>query len=472
MNNSPRTLPKSVYVGCSISVLLVIVVGFLSLYTSEKQKEEESRIEQTSLIMGELDHVQNLITDMETSRRGFRGTGDITYLEPYHQSLLEVPLALNRLKPLLNDSPLQKARIEKLEIKINDLLGFWAGLDTGSINYTRNEIRALTKEENKRTDIIRAGMREVYWNEKTVLEQLKKSNRRLRQRTELAIAIGTLLILGIVSILVSVVIRAFRNRVEAFQNEHEMNEQKSAFITLASHEFRTPLSSIQLSASLIEKYVEQFNSSNIIKHAARIKVAVEHLTTILDDFLSLERLETGKVKAVFESFDLVETCKEVQEEMELIAKPHQSIIYQHSGINPRVCLDKNLVKNALINLISNAIKYSGDDTLIRISTIITPTDCTLTVSDNGIGIPEIEQKNLFQPFFRAGNTGNIPGTGLGLNIVLRYVRLMNGDLSFESKLNQGSSFTLSFPLSQNGIAIEDKPGTLSDLKPNVIQGTS
>lgn len=444
-------------------MLLVIVVGFLSLYTSEKQKDEESRIEYTSRILAELDHVQNLLMDMETSRRGFRGTSDITYLRPYHNSLSEIPPALTNLKELMKPNPAQTKRISRLEHKINDLINFWGSLDTGAINYSRQEIRYITKEEKNRTDHIRADMLHIYLQERTVLEQLKRSNFRLRQRTELAIATGTALILLIVSILVYVVIREFRNRMQAFQNEHEMNEQKSAFITLASHEFRTPLSSVQLSASLIEKYVEQFNSGNIIKHANRIKVAVEHLTTILDDFLSLERLETGKVKAVFESFDLVTICKQVQEEMELISKPHQSIIYQHSGLTTRVPLDKTLVKNALINLISNAIKYSGDDTIINLTTVITPTECIVSVNDNGIGIPEIEQKHLFQPFFRAGNTGNIPGTGLGLNIVLRYVRLMNGTLSFESKLNHGSSFTLSFPLAFNGTEVKDKSDILVDV---------
>lgn len=465
MNNS---LPKGVYIGCSISLLLVVVVGFLSLYTSDRQKDEEIRIEHTSLVLGGLDNIQNLLMDMESGRRGFRGTGDVTYLEPYKKSLSELPAALTNLKGLVSTDPEQTHRMANLQRQTVELIDFWNSLKTTEINYSRSQIKEITAVEKKKMDAIRTLMAGIYQKEKTVLTQLKKSNYKLRQRTEMAIATGTLLILGIVSILVYVVIREFKNRVQDFQIEHEMNEQKSAFITLASHEFRTPLSSIQLSASLIEKYVEQFNSTNIIKHSHRIKVAVEHLTTILDDFLSLERLETGKVKAVFETFDLVATCKEVQEEMEMIAKPHQTIVYQHSGGNSMVLLDRNLVKNALINLISNAVKYSGDDTTINIDTEITASECKLTVKDNGIGIPESEQKQLFQPFFRAGNTGNIPGTGLGLNIVLRYVKLMNGDLSFESKLNHGSSFTLIFPLIKNETEAERDAGELKDVETSVV----
>lgn len=459
-----NSLPKGVYIGCSISLLLVIIVGFLSLYSTERQKDEEIRIEHTSLVLGGLDYVQNLLIDMESGRRGFRGSGDVTYLESYQNSLSKLPTALTNLKGLVRADSEQTHRMVNVEIRITELLDFWNSLNTSEINYTRSEIRNITSIEKKKMDTIRRQMADIYFKEKTVLAQLKKSNYKLRHRTELAIATGTLLILVIVSILVYVVIREFKNRVQDFQNEHEMNEQKSAFITLASHEFRTPLSSIQLSASLIEKYVAQFNSGNIIKHAHRIKTAVEHLTTILDDFLSLERLETGKVNAVFEVFDLVATCKEVKEEMEMIAKPRQSIVYKHSGKETTVSLDKNLIKNALINLISNAIKYSGDDTIIDISTEISTAECKLTVKDNGIGIPEFEQKHLFQPFFRAGNTGNIPGTGLGLNIVLRYVKLMNGNLSFESRVNYGSSFTLIFPVIRDEAESKNKSGEFSDVE--------
>ncbi|WP_448697549.1 PAS domain S-box protein [Mucilaginibacter sp. AW1-3] len=230
----------------------------------------------------------------------------------------------------------------------------------------------------------------------------------------------------------------------SLEKEKELGQLKSRFVSMASHEFRTPLSSIQLSAVLIEKYAMEFNSPNITKHIAKIKMAVSNLTGILNDFLSLERLEAGKTEPVFTEFDIVKFSEEITEEMQLVAKQNQNIIYQHTGTQSMISLDPALLKNCIINLIGNAIKYSGENTFIEFNTEITGKKLTVVIKDNGIGIPDTDQTHLFEPFFRAHNIGNIPGTGLGLNIVARYVGLMNGNIKFNSEVNQGTSFTLSF----------------------------
>lgn len=234
---------------------------------------------------------------------------------------------------------------------------------------------------------------------------------------------------------------------QSLEKEKELGQLKSRFVSMASHEFRTPLSAVQLSASLIDKYAAPFDSPNITKHVARIKSAVGNLTTILNDFLSLEKLEAGKVEPAFNSFDLVKLSEEITEEMQMVAKQNQNIIYQHTGVNNMITLDQNLLKNCVLNLIANAIKYSGENTFIEFNTEINDDNCIITVKDNGIGIPETDQKHLFEAFFRAHNTGNIPGTGLGLNIVARYADLMNGKVDFKSNVNQGTLFTISFPIS-------------------------
>jgi two-component system sensor kinase FixL len=232
---------------------------------------------------------------------------------------------------------------------------------------------------------------------------------------------------------------------QSLEKEKELGQLKSRFVSMASHEFRTPLSAIQLSASLIDKYAQPFENAHIIKHVNRIKNAVGNLTTILNDFLSLEKLEAGKVEPSFASFDLVKLAEEVTEEMQMVAKQNQNIIYQHTGTSSTMKLDQNLLKNCIFNLISNSIKYSGENTFIEFNTEINEHHCIITVKDNGIGIPEADQKHLFEAFFRAHNTGNISGTGLGLNIVARYTELMNGKVDFKSNVNQGTLFTISFP---------------------------
>jgi two-component system sensor kinase FixL len=229
------------------------------------------------------------------------------------------------------------------------------------------------------------------------------------------------------------------------QKEQELGLLKSRFVSIASHEFRTPLTSIQLSASLIEQYALPFQNAPIIKHVAKIQYSVDNLTAILNDFLSLEKLESGKERTSFGEFDLVKLSESLTEEMQTMAKPQQNIIYQHTGTKSSITLDQNLLKCCIINLIGNAIKYSGENTFIDFNTEIKPDVCIITITDNGIGIPASDHKHLFEAFFRAHNTGTIPGTGLGLNIVARYTELMNGSIHFESEVNQGTSFTIKFP---------------------------
>ncbi|MCX2472739.1 PAS domain-containing sensor histidine kinase [Pedobacter sp. MC2016-05] len=244
--------------------------------------------------------------------------------------------------------------------------------------------------------------------------------------------------------LVSELEMAKENMRALFQKEKELNQLKTRFVSMASHEFRTPLSAIQLSASLIDKYTEKQDTANVEKHTSKIKNSINNLTTILNDFLSLERLEAGKVEANPNWFNIISFAEEITEEMQMMTKQNQHIIYEHTGITASVFLDPNLLRNCVINLISNAVKYSGADTLIQFNTRLVDGKLILEVKDNGIGIPETDQKSLFEPFFRAHNTGDIPGTGLGLNIVNRYVGLMGGTVNCISEQNIGTTFTLSF----------------------------
>lgn len=233
---------------------------------------------------------------------------------------------------------------------------------------------------------------------------------------------------------------------QSLQKEKDLSRLKSHFLSIASHEFRTPLSIVQLSASLIDSYAEPYADDDIVKHVKKIKEAVDNLTAILNDFLYVEQLEGHHVKVNQKIFDLKMLGSEISEEMQLLAKPNQKIFFRHFGDLTMVQLDQHLIKSCVINLITNAIKYSGENTAINFHTEINESHYLICVRDNGIGIPLDDQKHLFTAFFRAHNTGNIPGTGLGLNIVARYVALMNGTIEFESTVEAGTIFTLKFPI--------------------------
>lgn len=232
----------------------------------------------------------------------------------------------------------------------------------------------------------------------------------------------------------------------SLEKEKLLNLLKSRFVSMASHEFKTPLTAIQLSAELIGKVAQDQDQPIIKKYTQTIKNAVKNLTNILNDFLSLELLETGRIDPILSEFDMVKFAAEITDDMQSLAKREQQINYRHFGRGRMVTLNPSLLKNCLINLISNAIKYSGPDSVIEFSTKITTNYLTIVISDNGIGIPKEDQNHLFEAFFRAHNTGNIPGTGLGLNIVTRYIALMKGKVRFNSEVNIGTTFTITLPV--------------------------
>lgn len=235
--------------------------------------------------------------------------------------------------------------------------------------------------------------------------------------------------------------------LKSLEKEKELNEMKSRFVSMASHQFRTPLSSVLSSAELIEAYEsEDGKQEKRNKHTARIKAAVTNLTDILNDFLSVSRLEEGKVELQPVQFTLEEFCKEIREETEGLLKPGQIIRHESTHPKATVYLDKKCLKNVLFNLLSNASKYSDPDTEITCYSAIEGEHMLIKVSDQGMGIPIEDQKHLFTRFFRAHNAENIQGTGLGLNIVRRYVNLMDGKIEFESEVGKGSTFQIFIPL--------------------------
>lgn len=230
---------------------------------------------------------------------------------------------------------------------------------------------------------------------------------------------------------------------DALDKERQLNEIKSRFVSMASHEFRTPLSTVLSSASLLGKYTSTEEQDKRNKHIERIKSSVKHLNDILEDFLSLGKLDEGKVQTQLTQFDLHHTIEELTEELRPLLKNDQHFKEQYEGQH-RFCSDKKLVKNILINLISNAAKFSGEGTEIRIEAVVDELQATVRVRDQGIGIPEDDLEHLFSSFFRGANAVNIQGTGLGLHIVRRYLDLIGGEIMVESRLGEGTCFSITF----------------------------
>ena len=235
---------------------------------------------------------------------------------------------------------------------------------------------------------------------------------------------------------------------EALDKEKQLSEIKSRFVSMASHEFRTPLSTVLSSASLLSKYTTTEDQDKRNRHVNKIKNSVKHLNDILEDFLSLGKLDEGKVETRNDEIDITEFIYDTVDEMKGLLKQGQQFKYIHEGIK-RIYSDKKLLKNIIINLAGNAIKFSEEGKSIKIKSSSADGKMNIFITDEGIGISEEDKKHLFSSFYRGKNALNIQGTGLGLHIVKRYLDLIGGEINLESKIGEGSTFCITIPITNN-----------------------
>lgn len=240
-------------------------------------------------------------------------------------------------------------------------------------------------------------------------------------------------------------IEAERKMKKALKKEIELNELKTKFLSLVSHEFKTPLSGILTSTMLLGKYKLTEQQENRDKHIKTITDRVHYLNNILNDFLSIDKLETGKIKYNFSEFKLSKVLNEVVYNCNLLLKQGQKINYPDNIDDMSLYQDEKIVELTLSNLIHNAIKYSPENTVIDIDVRQNYEKTTFDITDEGIGIPEKDQKNIFNRYFRAENALLTQGTGIGLNIVKTHLENLGGNIKFASEENKGTRFTVTVP---------------------------
>lgn len=233
---------------------------------------------------------------------------------------------------------------------------------------------------------------------------------------------------------------------EALKAEKKLNELKTKFLSLVSHEFKTPLTSILTSTALLSKYTETDQQEKRNKHIETIKSKVKHLDDILTDFLSLERLESGKVTYNPALFPLSKLINEVVYSANTLLKEGQRILYPKNIDDISIKFDEKVMALALSNLVHNAIKYSPENTSIELIVKRSQDAMMIHVVDQGVGIPKEEQPFIFERYFRASNVLTTQGTGIGLNIARQHLINLGGNVTFESELGKGSIFILEIPI--------------------------
>jgi PAS domain S-box-containing protein len=241
------------------------------------------------------------------------------------------------------------------------------------------------------------------------------------------------------------------NMLQALNQEHELNEFKSRFVTMVSHEFRTPLSTILCSAELLESYGQQWSEDKRLIRLARIKEAVKRMSLLLNNVLTIGKAEAGKLQFKPAPLDIVQFCDRLIEELRPEAQNRHLLTYvPHCDLLPgcpcEADLDEQLLRHILVNLISNAMKYSPQGGKIQVELSYTSDQVIFHIQDQGIGIPPTDQERLFTMFQRGSNVGSIAGTGLGLSIVKQCVDLQGGCISVNSTVGVGTLFTVTLPL--------------------------
>jgi PAS domain S-box-containing protein len=250
---------------------------------------------------------------------------------------------------------------------------------------------------------------------------------------------------------------------KALAQEIELNELKTRFIAMVSHEYRTPLTTILSSAELLERYIDQYTSEKRLQHYRRIQTAVDALTQLVSDVLTISKIEARQQEFNPSSLELDELCRELLEDLKLTIGSQHALVFTgpnnsnseaQSTTMPTAYMDEKLLRYIISNLLSNAIKYSPQGSTVQFHLAYHQSSAILRIQDEGIGIPLNDQQHVFESFYRGSNTRNISGTGLGLAIVKRAVDLHGGQIALESREGVGTTFTVTLPLDNRAITPE------------------
>ncbi|PMB50825.1 histidine kinase [Fischerella thermalis CCMEE 5201] len=439
--------------GFGLSLLLMGVVSFISYQNATQLIDSGNKVKHTHEVMKSLIDIFATLTDAESGRRGYILYGERSELKRYNQAMQSLDAKVKNLQQQLADDPTQQQQLKRLKFLISQRVE----LSKQSIELQQQgkSTFALQASVVTRSNQNRSQIRETLTQMQTREEQLLQISVRYSQSNihnrMLIEFLGTLLsfsiLLGVYALLYQQLVK--RQQAEATQRtlaqEKELSELKLRFFSMVSHEFRTPLSIILGSAQLLAQSEQQWTKEKKLKNLHRIQSSARSMNQLLTDILTLTRAETGKLEFNPELIDLEAFCINLIEDLQFCNQPQHTIKFISQGSCTHAKLDENLLYSILSNLLSNAMKYSPQEGTIFLVLSCERDAMIFQVQDFGIGIPSEFQQHLFEPFHRANNVSKIVGSGLGLAVVKKCLELHQGEVSVESEVGVGTTFTVRIP---------------------------
>ena len=480
------TIWHKLFAGLAASAVIIIFISVISVVGINTLINENDWIEKSEHVENHLDHVYDYNLQIESGDRGYILTGNDTYLAKRKNAIDELRLTLKNLELETAGNREQQKMLAKLASYIEE-----------SIDYSNRRVEARKSVGEARARLlfpVSDGSVLIDNIHNLVLEMISRQDRilishKMEYRAQMS-KNKSIIIMGFLS---QLVLFAFiflivkkdisvrqqaekqlesknkllvevneqlnyniekKKQVEmllqnALSKEKELNELKSRFISTTSHEFRTPLTSILSSMQLVQKYRKKWSDEQLEGQFSRIKDSIFNLTGMLDDILTISHTDSGVIIFNPKIIDLQQLCLDVINEINHKASEKHNFTFNFNSEDKKFLLDPKLVRFIIINLLSNAFKYSINGGCINLNVSAGPSRLEITVSDEGIGIPGKDMENLFNPFFRGSNTAEIEGTGLGLSIVKRAVELHGGWINCRSNPGEGTIFNVKIPLGVN-----------------------
>ena len=235
---------------------------------------------------------------------------------------------------------------------------------------------------------------------------------------------------------------------QAYDKLKQLNEVRSRFVAMVCHEFRNPLNNIAFSISSLKRYESLLSAVEKAEYLSDVEVNIDRMTQMTDELLIIGEIETKGISLTADKLDLVGFCQELITEFTQTYPNYQFQFESNIACLETEC-DSRLLRSILTNILTNAVKYSACDRAIRFKLTTSKKGVIFTIQDYGVGIPQEDLKYIFEPFHRGKNVSNIPGTGLGLNIVKTFIAFLNGEIEIISQLNRGTKVKITISLTRN-----------------------